>query len=52
MPRHALQRLGDQHFIMAHAIKVACVDESDACIERGMVDGGDALAPVRRAINA
>ena len=40
---HALQRLADQHFIVAHAVEIAGVEERDAGVERGM-DGGDALA--------
>ena len=37
-----LQRLADQHLVVAHAVEVAGVEEGDAGIERG-VDGGDAL---------
>jgi hypothetical protein len=48
---HALQRLADQHLIMAHAVEIAGVDERDAGIERG-VDRGDALRAVGRAIHA
>ncbi len=38
----ALERLGDQHLVVAHAVVVAGVEQRDAGVERG-VDGGDAF---------
>ena len=43
--RTILQRLADQHFIVAHAVEIAGVEQRDAGIERRM-DGGDALAAI------
>jgi hypothetical protein len=39
------ERLADQHFIVAHAIEIAGVEQRDARIQRRM-DGSDALAAV------
>ena len=47
---NALERLADQHLVVAHAVKVAGVDERNSCIERGM-DRGDALAAIGWAID-
>ena len=49
--RHALQRLADQHFIVAHAVEVAGVDQRHAGVERG-VDRRDALGAVGGAVHA
>ncbi len=45
----ALQRFGDQHLVMAHAIEIAGVEQGDACLEGGMY-GCDAFAPVSRTV--
>ena len=47
--RPALEGLGNQELIVAHAIEVAGIEEIDAGIER-CVDGGDALVPVCGAV--
>ncbi len=51
LARRPFERLGDQHLVVAHAVEIAGVDERDAGVERGP-DGGDALVPIRRAIQA
>jgi hypothetical protein len=43
------KRFTDQHFVVAHAVEVAGVEQGDAGIERG-VDGGNALAAVGGAV--
>src|SRR5262249_59196838 len=45
----APKRLVDQHLVVAHAVEIAGVEQSDAGVERG-VDGGDALAAVSGAV--
>jgi hypothetical protein len=47
----SFQRLADQHFVMAHAVEVAGIEQIDAGIEGG-VDGGDALRAIGRSIHA
>ena len=47
----AFERLADQHFVVAHAVEIAGVDQRDPGLERG-VDGGDALGVVGRAVAA
>ena len=47
----ALERVADQHFIVAHAVEIAGVDCRDAGLERGM-DGGDGLGIVGRPVDA
>ena len=43
------ERLADQHFIVAHAVEIAGVEQRNAGVERG-VDGGNALAAVGGAV--
>ena len=51
IPGNALQGLADQHFVVAHAVEVAGVEQADAGVEGG-VDRGDALRTFERAIHA
>ena len=44
------KRFVDQHLVMAHAVEIAGIEEGDAGVQRGM-DGGDALAPIGRAVH-
>ncbi len=48
--RHILQGLAHQHFIVAHGVEIAGVEQRDAGIERRM-DRGDAFAAVGGAID-
>ena len=43
--RDALERLADQHFVVAHAVEVAGIDQGDSRIERS-VNCGDALCAI------
>ena len=47
----ALERLADQHLVMAHAVEIARIEQGDAGLQRRM-DGGDALGPVGRSVHA
>ena len=47
----AFERVADQHFVVAHAVEIAGVDEGDAGLERRM-DGGDGFGVFRRSVNA
>ncbi|MCY1238681.1 hypothetical protein D9M72_514330 [compost metagenome] len=47
----ALQRLADQHLVVAHTIEVTGIEQRDAGLQRG-VDGGDAFGTVGRAVHA
>ena len=47
----AFQRAADEHFVVAHAVEVAGVDQVHAAIDRGM-DRGDALVLVRVPVHA
>ena len=45
-----LQRLADQHFIVAHAVEVAGVEQRHPGLDGG-VNGGDAFGPVGGAVH-
>ena len=47
----ARESAAEQHFVVAHAVEVAGVDQVEAGVERG-VDGGDALCVINRAVHA
>src|SRR5215471_12628774 len=45
----ARKRLADQHFVMAHAVEIAGVEQGDAGLERRM-NGRDAFVAICRTI--
>jgi hypothetical protein len=47
----ALKCSADQHFVVAHGVEIARVDQVDARVERGM-NRGDALGLVGRSITS
>jgi len=51
LARHGLERFADEHFVVAHAVKIAGIEQGDAGIQRG-VQGGETFGAVGGSVHA